>query len=154
VSRTSVVIELLSRGDVYYNVSGLTKEEALSSFVRVAKIPRSVDRSKLAMALQDREALTSTAIGNGYAIPHPRMNMIPEKSMSSISIAYLEKPLDWDAYDKKSVSILFMLLSHNSEQHLFALSGLAFLANDKEFNNCIEKRPGKDEILEFLSSSY
>ena len=74
--------------------------------------------------LTEREKLGSTAVGDGIAIPHCRL-----EGCDSItgSLFVLEDPVDFLAHDDEPVSIMFVLLVPASEttEHLATLAMLA-----------------------------
>jgi len=74
--------------------------------------------------LIEREKLGSTAIGDGIAIPHCRL-----EGCNSItgSLFVLEDPIDFLAHDDEPVNIMFVLLVPASEttEHLATLGMLA-----------------------------
>jgi PTS system nitrogen regulatory IIA component len=74
--------------------------------------------------LIEREKLGSTAVGDGIAIPHCRL-----EGCDSItgSLFVLEDPIDFLAHDDEPVSIMFVLLVPASEttEHLATLGMLA-----------------------------
>ena len=61
--------------------------------------------------LVQREELSSTALGNGIAIPHPRIPMKLELRESLVLSLFLNQPVDLRAADQKPVYSLFFLLS-------------------------------------------
>jgi PTS system nitrogen regulatory IIA component len=74
--------------------------------------------------LIEREKLGSTAVGDGVAIPHCRL----EGCKSIIgSLFVLDDPIDFLAHDDEPVSIMFVLLVPASEttEHLATLGMLA-----------------------------
>lgn len=82
--------------------------------------------------LIEREKLGSTAVGDGVAIPHCRL-----EGCESItgSLFVLEDPIDFLAHDDKPVSIMFVLLVPASEttEHLATLGMLAERFQIKEY---------------------
>lgn len=150
--KRSTLIPLFERGDVYYNLQGSTPEGVLGSLTKLAKLPKSVDRAALKAALLAREGLGSTAIGNGFAIPHPRQRLLEDAGTGLVAVGYLDEPVAWDAPDGMPVTIVFLLLSSSADEHLTALSGLACLANDQAFRTLVEGQPVKSAIIDFLKS--
>ena len=148
----AIVAELFERGDVYYNLQGSTPEEVIGSLAKLAKLPKGVDRAAFKAALLAREKLGSTAIGNGFAIPHPRQRLLAEEGAGFVAIGYLDEPVAWDAPDGAPVTTVFLLLSSSADEHLTALSGLACLANDTAFRALVENQPVKQAIIDFLKS--
>lgn len=152
ISKKSLVCSLLEKGDVYYNIQGGSAEEAISSFAKVLRLPKSVDRAALKNALIERERLGTTAIGEGFAIPHSRKQEAANDESAFMAIGYLDMPLDWGAPDGKPVTTLFLILSAGVQHHLSALSGIACMAGKKDFRTFIAKRPSKKEVIEYLKN--
>jgi PTS system nitrogen regulatory IIA component len=148
----AIIAELFARGDVYYNLQGSTPEAVIGSLAKLAKLPKGVDRAALKAALMSREGLGSTAIGNGFAIPHPRQRLLSEAGAGFVAVGYLDEPVAWDAPDGAPVTTVFLLLSSSADEHLTALSGLACLANDAAFRALVENQPVKQAIIDFLKS--
>lgn len=144
--------DALRRGDVVNNVRGASPAEALASLVKTLQLPVSVDRKNLANALEERETLATTALGLGFAIPHPRRRIFDREERGLVAVAYLEHPVDWGAQDSKPASVLFLVLSGSDEQHLALLSEIATLAESEDFRRFIASNPQKDEILSYLAS--
>jgi Phosphotransferase system mannitol/fructose-specific IIA domain (Ntr-type) len=145
--------KLISRGDVYYNIQGESPEEVIASLVKVVRTSKALDKSLLRDALLERESLGSTALGNGFAIPHPRKQLAKSENEAVIALGYLDTPVDWNAPDGKPVAIVFLLLSFDTKEHLVALSELACLAQDPGFKEFIAKHPSKSALLEYLETS-
>lgn len=70
----------------------------------------------------EREQLSSTAIGNLVAIPHP---MYPDSQGSSIAVAILKKPIQWQRHQ---VQLVFMMALDKEEQDEFERIFADFLA--------------------------
>ncbi len=64
--------EALRAGGVHYRVAGTDKASVLHAVVDLMKLPDEVDRDFLYQVLLAREALGSTGVGDGIAIPHVR----------------------------------------------------------------------------------
>ena len=152
MTRPGAVAELLRRGDVFYNIGGERPEDVLRAFVKVLRLPKALDKKVLADAIVEREALATTAIGNGFAIPHSRARLLKEEALAFISIGYLDNPIPWNSPDGEPVSTLFLLVSAEGTQHLSALAGIACLADNGRFKEYISEQPSKAELLKFIAS--
>jgi PTS system nitrogen regulatory IIA component len=140
----------LARGDVYYNIQGSTRDETIRSLSRVVKLPKGLDRKVLSEALIEREGLASTAMGEGFALPHPRHQLIKEEADALVAIGYLDTPVDWASPDGKPVSVVFLVLSAGVDQHLATISALACLTQSEDFKALIKRRPSKSELLALI----
>jgi mannitol/fructose-specific phosphotransferase system IIA component (Ntr-type) len=141
---------MVARSDVYFNLKGSTPEEVISSAVRLMKLPKGLDRSVLTAALLERESLASTALGDGFALPHPRHLLLAKPEDACLAVGYLEVPVSWKAPDGIPVTTIFLVLSAAPEQHLSTLSALARLVQDASFKLLAAQRPQKKELLEFM----
>jgi nitrogen PTS system EIIA component len=65
------------------------------------------DEGAIVTALLKREALGSTGMGNGVAIPHARLEAV-KKPFGLL--ARLDQPVDFDAIDGQPVDLVFLLL--------------------------------------------
>jgi PTS system nitrogen regulatory IIA component len=97
--------------------------------------------------LRARENLGSTAVGDGVAIPHPRHPLVLHVSRPSITLGFLETPVDFGALDGKPVDTLFVILSPTVRAHLHLLAVLAFGLHQPDFARAVRARAGRAEIL-------
>lgn len=145
--RFSSVSEALQRGGVFYDLPGDTPESALREVVSRLVLPPGLDPEFLLQTLLAREALGSTALGNGIAIPHVRNPIVGQAGESAISLCFLHSPIDFDAVDGKPVTILFTLVTPNVKAHLQLLAKLAFLLHDQPFRELLHRPGGEAEIM-------
>ncbi len=144
------LLSMLDRGDVYFNIKGSTPAEVLTSLVKVLRTSKAIDKKILREALIEREGVATTAMGMGFAIPHPRRHLAAGEKDAIVAVAYLDTPVDWHAPDGKLVSTLFLVLSAEARNHLSALSAIACLAGKEDFRKMIAKQPSKKELLAYL----
>jgi len=65
----------------------------------------------------------------------------------TITLCFLENPVDFAALDGQPVNILFTLVSLTVRSHLHLLSRLAFILNNKGFQDVLKRQASRDEIL-------
>ena len=138
--------EALVAGGVHYRVCGTDKASVLRAVVHIMRLPEEVDRSYLYEVLLAREALGSTGIGDGIAIPHVRNPIVLHISRPMIAICFLEQQVDFGALDGQPVGILFTLISPTVRAHLHLLSKLAFALRDPQFKDVITRHGSRQEI--------
>jgi len=144
---THSLLDALTFGGIYYRTEGENKESAIKSVVRLMKLPLEVDRVFLLQILLAREAMASTAIGDGIAIPHVRDPIVLHITEPIVSLCFLEKPIDFNSLDGKSVNCLFTLISPTVKTHLYLLSRLAYALRNNSFRNVIKKQGSREEIF-------
>lgn len=100
-----------------------------------------VNPETIVTALQDREQLGPTGMGNGIAIPHARIDNI--SSIKGMFIR-LEKPINFDSMDKQKVDLIFSILApiDSGVDHLKALAKVSRLLRDQ--NICSKLRSTAD----------
>src|SRR6266480_6349168 len=141
------LVEALQAGGIFYRLSGADKEGALRAVVEHMRLPEEVDRDFLLRVLLAREALQSTGIGDGIAIPHVRNPVVLHVPRPSICLCFLEKPIDFDSIDGLPVFALFSMVSPTVRAHLHLLSRLSFALHDGGFKSVIMRQSPREEIL-------
>ncbi len=135
-------------GGVHRDVAGDDKPTILRAVVDLLPLPRAVDRVLLHKVLLAREALGSTGLGGGIAVPHPRNPIVLRvPGGAAAAICYLARPVDFGAIDGKPVHTLFTLVSPTTRAHLHLLAVLANALRDPAVGAKLAARAGADELL-------
>ncbi len=144
--------DALSRGGAHHDVEGKSREQVLSEVAGLPHIPAGVDRRLLYQLLVCREALASTGVGSGIALPHPRDPLVVHVDEPLVLLCFLSQPVDFGAFDGEPVRILFLLLSPTVSCHLQMLSKLSFALHDELLRGLLQRRAAEAEILDRLSA--
>ncbi len=139
--------QALETGGVFHDVDGTEKESVLRAVVARMPLPAEVDRDLLLGILLAREALGSTGVGDGIAIPHVRNPIVLHVSKPTVTLCFLKTPIDFGALDRRPVHALFSMVSPSIRIHLHLLSRLGFVLRDSDFKRRVEQKAGRDEIL-------
>jgi PTS system nitrogen regulatory IIA component len=91
-----------------------------------------VDSATLKRVLEEREQLASTAIGDGIAIPHGKLDVVGQLVGA---LGRSRAGIEFDSIDGKPTHLVFMLVapSNSTGVHLKALARLSRLFRDAEF---------------------
>jgi PTS system nitrogen regulatory IIA component len=143
--------DALKAGGVAYRISGTDQPTVLRSVVDALKLPEEVDREFLYQVLLARETLGSTGIGQGIAIPHVRNPVVLHVSKPTVTLCFLETPIDFNAIDGQPVHTLFTLISPTVRGHLHLLARLCFVLNNPDFKAALERQASRDELMDSLS---
>jgi PTS system nitrogen regulatory IIA component len=102
-------------------------------------------------ALLAREKLGSTAIGEGIAIPHCRIN---ECSEAAGCLVTLQEPIDYGSADGQDVDIIFVLLvpEEATEAHLKLLAALARSFSNAEVRDRVRQTQDPEALKQLLVS--
>ena len=145
--------DMLTRGGVFYRISGTTKKDVLKNALNMVKgVDESISSPLFQMFLA-REELASTGIGDHIAIPHARGSLVGYISHPILSLSFLETPIDYGALDGKPVYALFLLISPNVRTHLRVLARLSFCLHAPEFKQAVLEQASRDTILSTLAQT-
>ncbi len=139
--------ELLSAGGIHHDVGGRDKASVLREIVQRLPLPAEVDREFLATTLEAREAMGSTGIGDGIAIPHVRNPILLHVTAPFVTLCLLRDAVPFDALDGRPVHALFTVVSANVPGHLRILGQLGFVLHDQEVRRLLSHRSPGSEIL-------
>ena len=114
-------------------------------------LPEEVDREFLYQVLLARENLGSTGVGDGIAIPHVRNPIVLHITKPTITLCFLEHPINFGAIDGEPVDTLFTLISPTVRAHLHLLSRLGFVLQNPAFKEALKKQLLRDKVLEELA---
>jgi PTS system nitrogen regulatory IIA component len=138
---------LLRAGGVHAHVPGADKPTVLNAIVSRLPLPSDVDRGFLVSVLEAREAMGSTGIGEGIAIPHVRNPIVLRVDAPFVTLCLLEHAVEFEAVDGRPVHALFMVVSPTVPGHLRALAQLGFVLRDAALRRMLRERASSDEIL-------
>jgi PTS system nitrogen regulatory IIA component len=139
--------ELLAAGGIHHDVGGEGKAGVLREIVARLPLPADTDRQFLVTVLEAREAMGSTGIGGGIAIPHVRNPIVLHVDAPFVTLCLLRHPVDFDAVDGKPVHALFTLISPSVPAHLRILAQLGFVLRDEELRTLLARRAPAPELL-------
>lgn len=146
-AKPETLLSAMTRGGVFHNITGNSVKAVLRSATERIPFLSAEDKEELLKRLIERENLTSTGIGRGVAIPHPRTPLSDPISRSAITTCFLEKPTEFGAVDNKPVFVMFILLSPSVKTHLHLLSRLAFCVRDDAFVEFLKTTPESDALF-------
>jgi PTS system nitrogen regulatory IIA component len=106
--------------------------------------------SRILAALTAREALGSTGLGKGFALPHARMDGL---SGCFGLFARLARPIDYAAIDGQRVDVLVLLLTpaNDDASHMAALSLVARKIRAGDILGRLRRAEGARSVLGMLS---
>ncbi|MFP3090179.1 PTS sugar transporter subunit IIA [Treponema sp. TIM-1] len=146
--------ELIQRGGVYSPIQGNTPEEVLTTLIAsIPTLPSVISRDQLLKEVLEREALMSTAIGRGIALPHPRTPLITDPQEQQVIIAFLDREVDWQALDGEAVHTVMLIVSASTKLHLHTLSEINFLCRQEKFYDILKKRLPAEEIIKAVEEA-
>jgi len=138
---------------VIVDLKGTTKidviEELVSALVNAGAVDKK-HKTKLVEILMAREALGSTAIGQGVAIPHGKCEYVG-KLTAGLGVS--KRGVDFDSLDGEPAYIFFLLVApiDSAGPHLKALARISHLLKDKYFRENIKNAKDDKTILKLIA---
>lgn len=132
--------------------SSKDRDEAIQTLVDALYVEGKISNAKeFQRAILEREAIVSTGIGMGIAIPHAKL---PEYEDFFIVIGRLDKPVDWDSLDGSPVRLIFLIGGPDDKQteYLQILSSLTQNIKDEERRKKILTLNSPHDIIQLLST--
>jgi len=109
-----------------------------------------MDPHLILKALRSREALGSTGVGQGIALPHARVDGL-ERFFGLF--ARLERAINFDAIDGRPVDLVFLLLTPGraGNDHLTALASVSRRLRDREVAAQLRAAKSGPELYDILT---
>jgi nitrogen PTS system EIIA component len=134
--RAMKIVDFIREDLVIPELHGKTKPEVLGELAaKLATTSTTVSQADLMRVLSERERLASTAIGDGVAIPHGKLDAVGHLVAC---IARAPDGVDFDAIDGRPTHIFFALVApeNSTGAHLKALARISRLfKGDPEFRS-------------------
>lgn len=146
------VLDFLQEGAVTCSLKGQTKEDVIRELVGLlakAGTVKERDVSKLAQILLDREALGSTGIGQGVAIPHGKSSCV-SRLIGAVGVS--KTGLNFDSLDGELAKIFFLLVApeDSAGPHLKALARISRLLKEKHFRDSLVTAKDEKTLLKII----
>jgi fructose-specific phosphotransferase system IIA component len=107
------------------------------------------DYESVLKAVMDREAIRSTGIGQGFAIPHGKCNAVGQLIMA---IGKVSDPIDFDSIDQHPVSVIVLLVSPSDQTgpHIQALARISRMMTEREFRDKVWASKTAEELYHLI----
>jgi PTS system nitrogen regulatory IIA component len=140
-----LTVDRIDAGMTAPNKKGLFHQLSMAAGRRLGLEPKAI-----AAALAEREKIGSTGFGGGIAIPHGRIEGLPEVFGY---FARLTSPIDFHSVDSLPVDLVFLILSppDAGADHLKALAGVSRVLRDRNVVAKLRGARSRDAIFALLS---
>ena len=141
--------ELIEPNGVVFAARASNKQKLLQDLASRAANLLDLDAQTIVIALQAREELGSTGLGNGIALPHARIEKLDRLFGM---FARLNKPIYFDSIDGKPVDLVFLLLipATAGSEHLGALAAVSRQLRDQAFTSELRKAASATALCKLL----
>lgn len=144
------IVDLLSKESISLNTAPKNKSEAIDMLVDLqVKGGKIADKEAYKKGILAREEMSSTAVGDGIAIPHAKSTAVKAPSLAAMTVP---GGVDYEALDDEPSNLLFMIAApNNGDVHLEVLSRLMTILMDEDFRGKLLAAKNKDEFLTIIN---
>ena len=145
------IAEFLSPQAVIADLTSRSKTDVLQELcMSLARADPALHANRLVEVLQERERLGSTGIGEGVAIPHGKLNGLPQL-IASFGVS--RNGVDFQAIDGKPTFLFFALGAPENSAgiHLKALARISRLFKSSRFRDSILHARTPEEIYSLIA---
>ena len=139
--------DALARGGVHHAVPASDRDSLLRAVIERMPVTEDTDPDLLFDLMQAREDAGSTGVGDGIAIPHVRTPIVLPVEHATVTLCFLEKPVEFQAIDGKPVDTVFTIVSPTIRAHHSILGRLSALLHDPEFRQVVVERAPAEKIV-------
>ena len=146
------ISELLAPENVILDETPADKQAlfaVLAARMKKNKLIKAEDETAFIEALNAREALSTTGVGEGVAIPHAKSPLVAAPTLLFLNSP---SPIAYDSLDDEPVRLVFMIAvpEQASDEHLDILTRLCRWLTDDEFRNRLSEADGSRQVLALL----
>lgn len=144
------ISDRISAADVILDLQAPSKRVLLQDLADQAAPRLGRPSEEVLKALQAREALGSTGLGRGVALPHARLQGDAPPVML---FARLRKPIDYEARDEEPVDLVILVLWPEAEAEGFlpALSDTCRALREPQALRQLRQAESAQEVVELLN---
>ncbi len=121
-------------------------EEMVDILYKAGKIS---NRDEVLKAVLEREAVMSTGVGDGVAIPHGKANGVKD---IVAALGVTREPVDFESIDEKPVRLVWLLVGppDRTGPHLKALSRISRLMHKPDFRDQLIQSKNAHDAMEAI----
>ena len=144
--------DIIKPDRVVFATRASNKQQLLQDLASRAANLLNLDAQTIFAALQAREELGSTGIGDGFALPHARIEGLDRLFGMCTR---LNRPIHFDSVDGNPVDLVFLLLIPPAagSEHLAALACISRYLRDEEFAARLRQAPSAVALCNLLCNS-
>ncbi len=151
-SASVLLNELLSPARIQLDLESKDRESVLRELVN--QIPELAEqpaaRQTLLRALQEREQLHSTGIGDGIALPHSRNALVGLVDRSLVVFGRHAQGIAYDAPDALPARLFFLVVAPTVTQHLAILARLIRLLRDPKLRQSLQTADRPEKVIDLM----
>ncbi len=144
------ILDLLVKERIDLNLQSTTKSDVIKEIAWLFEKTGVLNHyDDFVAAVNEREALSSTALEDGIAIPHAKTKAIKR---AAIAIGRKSDGIDYDSLDGEKSQLFFMIGAPDgaNNEHIEVLAKLSQLLLDDDFRIALLNANSADEVIELI----
>ena len=142
---------LLTEENVRLGVEASGKTELIRMLVAALVTDPDENLSQVTEAVLEREALLSTGVGYGVALPHAKTGAVDE---TRVLFAITASPIEYDAFDGEPIRLVFLVVgpARSSRSHIQILGRISRILNDEQVRMQLIEAETASDVIAVLES--
>lgn len=151
-SQRQALSEMLAPDAIQLNLTGQQRDAVLTELVNQIKeiADRPDARQTLLRALQEREQLHSTGIGDGVALPHARNALVGLVDHPIMVFGRHATGIPYSAIDGVPARLFFLLIAPTVTQHLAMLARLSRILRNPKLRKALLVAENPAKVVELI----
>ena len=143
---------LLTEENVRLGVEASGKTALIRTLVAALAADPDEDLEHVVEAVLEREALLSTGVGSGVALPHAKIEGVDE---TRVVFAITASPIEYDAFDGEPIRLVFLVVgpTRSSRLHIQILGRISRILNDEQVRTQLIEAETASDVLSVVESA-
>lgn len=147
------ITDLLAKESIELNGASLSKADTIAKMADLMYASGKItDKNAYIEGLKKREEESTTAVGEGIAIPHYKGEAAKEPGLAAM---VCPDGTDFDSIDGEPVTLIFAIAAPDTKEnvHLDVLSKLSVMLMDEDFSKNLRAAKTADEFLDIINKA-
>lgn len=145
------VADVLANGLIIYRAHGENRDEILDEILGMVSTLSEIEASSIKKQILYGESIISSSL-LGLSLMAPDVDGSFQMEESRLLVAFLEKPMDFQAIDNTPTEIVLLLLAANKTEQLIIRTRLTRLFMDEVFVSMLKQQLNRRELIEQVAS--
>ncbi|HYT58715.1 MAG TPA: PTS sugar transporter subunit IIA [Haliangiales bacterium] len=150
-----LISDVICLATIELHLRGRRRDEVLMELV--SRIPEIANRPEakqtLLRALQEREQLHSTGVGDGVALPHARNALVGLVEKPVVVFGRHDEGIGYGAIDAQPAKLFFLLVTTTVTQHLAILARVSRLVRDPRLRQNLTTVDTPEKVIAFIQEA-
>lgn len=133
--------------DVERTTTSLPRDDKVAALAALAEMFTSLPTDEVLAAFQEREALATTGVGSGVAVPHGRL---PSVDHMIGALAVSEEGIDFDSIDGRPVHVVVAIVAPERGDLVKVLARIARLLRDDTLRSRLARAQDPEQAFRTL----